>query len=564
LSKLRCQTFDVNRDGTFVAIAEQSKQVTVWQLDKMKLVAALPHAAECGAVAFAPDDTVLATTSRDGKTRIWNWKDKKLVHEIGGATYGNSQFRPLAFAPSGGFVVAGDGEGTIRSIDVRAGTVIWSQPAHKESVSTLAVAADGHTVASASGYSSNDIKLWDDHGKPLGTLSGHTAWVSGLTFSPDGKFLVSCGSDQTLRIWDYANRRELAVLRTPTAVLCVAVSPDSKFIVSGGGSREISVWDMELKRYQDPPLSVAGRTEMTVYSPDGRSLYLVHNGAIEAYDPLTLQPMGDFRELAVKNRSIAVSADGRQLAAGSEDGRIRVWDCATEKIATEISASESLIYKVAFMADGATLVSVSPKGDGYLVQHWSVSDSHRIASWVAPRSEPYFGSELWPWVVLPGLNLYVTRKNGELSFWDLTSGKLRHCLNTGHTTVDGVALSPDGKLLATGGWEGVIKIWDPQTGRELRRLKEHLDGVHGLTFSHDGTRLVSGSNGREAAKVWDTSTWRVLATLPGRGSQFKSLVFSPDGRSLAAIPNDRLLHLWPAPGLAEIDSDSIAEQQSRR
>jgi WD40 repeat protein len=229
-----------------------------------------------------------------------------------------------------------------------------------------------------------------------------------------------------------------------------------------------------------------------------------------------------------------------------------------EKVVTDIPASDTLIYKLAFMPDDATLVSFSPQGEGYFVQHWSLRDSRQPTTLMAQRRLTYFRSEFWPFVVLSKQNLYVTRKNGELSFWDLTSGKLRHRLNTGHSMVDGVAISPDGKLLATGGWEGAIKIWDPQTGRELRRLKEHLDGVHGLAFSQDGTRLVSGSNGREAIKVWDTTTWRVLATLSGRGSQFKALSFSPGDRSLVAIPNDLLLHLWPAPGLALVDSDSTA------
>jgi WD40 repeat protein len=85
-------------------------------------------------------------------------------------------------------------------------------------------------------------------------------------------------------------------------------------------------------------------------------------------------------------------------------------------------------------------------------------------------------------------------------------------------------------------------------------LKSHLEGIHGVTFSHDGTRLLSGSNGREAIKIWDTSTWRVLATLEGRSSLFKSVTLSPDDRALAAIPaGGQMLHFWHAPSLDEID-----------
>jgi WD40 repeat protein len=81
-----------------------------------------------------------------------------------------------------------------------------------------------------------------------------------------------------------------------------------------------------------------------------------------------------------------------------------------------------------------------------------------------------------------------------------------------------------------------------------------MQGAHGVAFSPDGRRLATGGNGRDAVKLWDLSTFRELLTLPGQGSEFHYMAFSTNGKWLAAFNSDGKLHLWHAPSRDQIEA----------
>ena len=97
-----------------------------------------------------------------------------------------------------------------------------------------------------------------------------------------------------------------------------------------------------------------------------------------------------------------------------------------------------------------------------------------------------------------------------------------------------------------------MAIWDASSFQPIAAFKGHMQGAHGVAFSPDGRRLATGGNGRDAVKLWDLSTFRELMTLPGQGSLFSSVAFSPDGRWLAACGDEGEFHLWHAPSWEEI------------
>jgi WD40 repeat protein len=109
--------------------------------------------------------------------------------------------------------------------------------------------------------------------------------------------------------------------------------------------------------------------------------------------------------------------------------------------------------------------------------------------------------------------------------------------------VTGVAYSPDGKRLATSGWDSTVKVWDPATGKEVLTLKGHKDYVRTVCFSPDGKRLASAS-GDKTVRVWDAATGKQLLTLEGHSAAMWGVAFSLHGKRLAWASFDKTVKVW--------------------
>ena len=107
-----------------------------------------------------------------------------------------------------------------------------------------------------------------------------------------------------------------------------------------------------------------------------------------------------------------------------------------------------------------------------------------------------------------------------------------------------MAFSPDGRLLASGGDEKTVRLWDPATGQEMRTLIGHTSSVKGVAFSPDGQLLASSGSTDWTVRLWDPATGQELRSLIGHTRFVNSVAFSPDGRLLAISGDDKTVWLW--------------------
>ena len=287
----------------------------------------------------------------------------------------------------------------------------------------------------------------------LQTLMEHFDYVNSVSYSPDGKKIISGSDDNTIKIWDANTRQCLNTLEGHTfSVYSVAYSPDGKNIVSGSYDKTIKIWDANtgvclkiLKGHTSSVSSVA-------YSPDGTKIISGSDDkTIKIWDVNTGQCIKTLTGHSDLVRSVAFSHDGTKIISGSGDETIKIWDANTGQCINTLTGHSDLVRSVAFSHDGTKIISGS--------------------------------------------------RDHTIKIWDVNTGQ---CLKTleGHSNgVYSVAYSPNGTKIISGSYDNTVKIWDANTGQCLKTLEGHSKEVLSVAYSPDGTKIISGS-GDKTIKIW--------------------------------------------------------------
>jgi WD40 repeat protein/Tfp pilus assembly protein PilF len=323
----------------------------------------------------------------------------------------------------------------------------------------------------------------------------------------------------------------------PTAVV---ISPDGSQVAAATADDQDWFWTQLVSRAPAMAVFMAFRGHGM---PDKVRLQVLRvilrqfkpHGVVRTWDTATGRPGRALEKATVAADALALSADGRWLAAGCADHAVRVWDLSTARLRFTLRGHRTPVLKLAFSNDGARLASAA----GSAMQ-------------VMLRAEP-------PW------------DSAELKLWDLTRGRELTAMEPQALLVTALAFSPDGRWLASGGipmpavrrnpgdikvpgkQAYAIRVWDARTGAERQRLKGHTSAVVDLAFSSDGRYLASAGGGDQTVRLWDSATGRQLRVLQGHTRAVYGLSFSPDGRRLASVSNYASLKdegevkLWEVP-----------------
>ncbi|MBI2924632.1 MAG: serine/threonine protein kinase [Verrucomicrobia bacterium] len=537
--------------------------VRLMDVKERRETAWLPHSAAVTALAFAPDGKLLATLGEDGNASVWEVVSGQLVARLAAAIkFENPEagFGCIGVSPNGRVLAVGGNGAHIRLWDWAAKTTtdLWaSGPAN--GLAALAFSPDGSLLAAGCGFFDNRVHLWDLKAGTESLLAGHRSWVAGVAFSPDGKTLASASADQTIGLWDVGRRAESKRLRGhENEVYALAWSPDGRQLVSGGKDGSVRYWDPTANQATEGSarLPIEIWNWGLAFTPDSRTVLVVHldDGSVALRDVSTLREVEKLSFLGTNRSCVALSPDGRLVAVGDRRGNIGVWEFQARRAITNLVVAGVTNWVLEFSARGNVLVSHSGvRSDRCTLRLWDV------ATWQERdlRGIPLEGllrAKLAP----DERTLALARRDRTIVWWDLKLHRPQarfDCQRLGGGLP--IAFSPDGRLFAAGGETGLMLLWDVATQRARPIARAHLNQINALAFSPDGRRLITtGTGERDAIKLWDPESGREVATLTGDPGFNDFVGFSPDGNTIFAVGPEALLRkrglLWRAPSWEEI------------
>jgi WD40 repeat protein len=337
-------------------------------------------------------------------------------------------------------------------------------------------------------------------------LRGHTQTVGDVAFTPDGKRLISCSDDYTVRVWDLENGKARILTGHTDEVWRLELSPDGRHVATASKDRTARLWTLDT----------------------GESRVLSgHGGPVDG---------------------VGFTADGRRLVTSSRgDGLLRVWDVGSGSLLQSLETGMGALGNLALSRDGRQVIV-----DGFHVQRAQLWDLEKGTSLTLEHRGRLTGLTFSP----RGDLVATGARDQTVRVWDTKTGQGR-VLAEQFGVPAALAFSQDGRRLAAGNADGHLRLWELDTGQS-KSLKGHEGRVNYAQFSPDGRYLASSSDDR-TARLWDLTT-ELHVALRGHQGAAHPITFSPDGRRLAVggydgttrifpVVTEARRVLWKAPGL---------------
>ncbi len=319
--------------------------------------------------------------------------------------------------------------------------------------------------------------------------------VSCLAFSPDGKALAAAGYRE-VRVLDPGSLKLKDALSGPTdMVRAVAFSPDGKILAAAGGGAarygEIVLWDSTslrqlhtLRGHNDYIYSLA-------FSPDGKLLASSsYDRLIKLWDVSSGSELRTLKEHTDAVFPVAFSPDGQRLASGGADRTVKIWDIASGRRLFTLSDSTDIVFTLAFHPSGRRITAA---GADKIVRTWTLANESGtlIQAIIAHEAEItkilYFSD---------GKRLASASADRSVKIWNMETGEAMRVLDQQPDWVLGMAISPDGKVLALGRYDGTIACYDANDGRPLPIQTAHFANLRAL-----GALAVKSGKAKTTAKT---------------------------------------------------------------
>jgi WD40 repeat protein len=488
----------------------------VWQSDQAVGQGVTVHAG----VDLAGDGLPVGAIARCGTTRFRH--DGGTIRAV--------------FSKDGKVLATVGGDSTVHLWDFPSGKLLRKLTGHKYTLHQVVLAGDGKTLYASDG--GHTILAWNlDSGQVTARFDGEPFGATPFALSPDGKWLAnSTGLNQCrVRIRDTETGRDIHLLgETKGSISTLAFSPNGRSLAVVNHIDGVQIWETATGTLRETYSKLQGQATTAAFTPDGKALIVGASKGVHVFDLVSGKETRQFGPDHLWPGSTAVSNDSKILAVPLTGGEIVLWDLTTGR---EIRRWQSEYHW------GASWVTFSPDDKVLVTASGSAGTASHVGLWDAAT-----GKALHPQLghiarvtglalSKDGASLASTSTDGTLRLWDPTTGKEQKRIKA-ETSKPFlcVALAPDGKTVATGTQSGVdpmlVQMWDAGTGKELRRFGKGIQNLNAVAISPDGKTLAACGTG-DKVLLFDPDTGKDKGELEAKGAGWmSSLAFSPDGSML--------------------------------
>jgi WD40 repeat protein/serine/threonine protein kinase len=506
---------------------------------------------------FPGNDRVL-TIDQARTIRLW---DRATGEVLLGPLSIDNEISTASYSPASRrlFVGCQNGRGYLWDADSRN---LVAQPfGHDMQVMTAVFSDDGGWLAI--GDANNQAVLRNSADGLLATPPlRHANWVVAIAFSPDGQWLATGGYDNCVKLWNIERCRG-ALTGGDRSGVCepdrnwvhrgqirsLRFSPDSKTVLTLAADKTARLWNVQTGEEVCPPLVHRG-VPTTGYFLARRSLVITgaSDNVVRTWDPATGLPAAPDIQLASGLKAFDVSADESRLVTLEQDGRVAIWSLERPDSAWRLEHGE-IVYAVEFSSDGRALAS-GGAGQGDTVALWSQGDSR-----AAPRKLPAAGF-VFDLAAVPGTRQIVTGGTQSwLRRWDLDRGVEVLPGIPGESPITGIAVSHDGKYVARVAWDNLVRVFDLATGDEIGSPRSSPGG-RAIAF-HPGRYEFATGGGDGVVRIWNAlESLEPERVIPHPG-MVRDLEYGHAGKRLATACQDRLARLF------DVETGAVAEAPLR-